>query len=318
MILVNVMNKKTENKQIQKNKQNVEVALRSYALLSLEELFAQLSSKQTGLTTAEVEEKQVELGKNIITTTKKSTPLHRLVESVINPFNIILLLIAGITYFTDVVTSTKPDYLTVIIILSLVFLSSLVAFIQSERSNAAAEKLSKMISNKADVWRDEKLVDVLLEELVPGDVIKLSAGDMLPADIRFLTTKDTFIAQSALTGESNPVEKFSKKQINSDEGLTDLSNLGFMGSNVISGSATAIILATGNNTYFGSMAKSLSGDRAKTSFERGVDLISKLLVRMMLVMVPVVFLINGVIKEDWLHALLFSISIAVEIGRAHV
>lgn len=311
MILVNVMNKKAGNKQIQKNKQNVELTLRSNALLTSEQLFVQLSSRQTGLTTGEVEEKQEELGKNVITTSNKNTPLHRLTESVVNPFNIILLLIAGITYFTDVVTSTKPDYLTVIIILSLVFLSSLVAFVQSERSNAAAEKLSNMISNKADVWRDGKLVDVLLEELVPGDVIKLSAGDMLPADVRFLTTKDTFIAQAALTGESNPVEKFSKIPSNSDDGLTDLSNLGFMGSNVISGSSTAIILATGNNTYFGSMAKSLSGDRAKTSFERGVDLISRLLVRMMLLMVPIVFLINGLVKGDWTNALLFSISIAV-------
>lgn len=311
MILVNVMNKKANNKQIQKNKQNAELTLRSNALLALDQLFTQLLSRQTGLTTEEVEEKQEELGKNVITTSNKNTPLHRLTESVINPFNIILLLIAGITYFTDVVTSTKPDYLTVIIILSLVFLSSLVAFIQSERSNAAAEKLSNMISNKTDVWRDGKLVDVLLEELVPGDVIKLSAGDMLPADVRFLTTKDTFIAQAALTGESNPVEKFSKIPSNSDVGLTDLSNLGFMGSNVISGSATAIILATGNNTYFGSMAKSLSGDRAKTSFERGVDLISRLLVRMMLLMVPIVFLINGLVKGDWTNALLFSISIAV-------
>ena len=135
--------------------------------------------------------------------------LHRLKEAVINPFNIILLLVAVVTYFTDVVASKKPDYLTVSIILSLVFLSSLVAFVQNQRSNAAAEQLSKMISNKSSVWRDGKLSEIPMDEIVPGDIVRLSAGDMLPADVRFLTTKDTFVAQAALTGESNPVEKFS-------------------------------------------------------------------------------------------------------------
>jgi len=147
--------------------------------------------------------------------------------------------------------------------------------------------------------------------VVPGDIVKLSAGHMLPADLRFLTTKDTFLAQAALTGESAPVEKFANGDNNTGDALTDLQNIGFMGSNVISGSATAVVLETGNNTYFGSMAQSLSGDRAKTSFERGVDSVSGLLVRRMLVMVPVVFLINGIAKGDWAGALLFAISIAV-------
>lgn len=308
---MNFMNKKNPGKQIQKNKHDTEVKLRSYAFLTAEELLTRLSATQAGLTSEEAENRQDEFGKNVITIGNKNTALRRLREAVVNPFNVILLLIAVISYFTDVVASSKPDYLTVIIILSLVFLSSLVAFVQSQRSNAAAETLSKMISNKADVWRDGKLTDISMDEVVPGDIVRLSAGDMLPADVRFLTTKDTFVAQAALTGESNPVEKFSDAKNKPDYGLTDLQNLGFMGSNVISGSATAMVLATGNNTYFGSMAKSLSGDRAKTSFERGVDSISRLLVRMMLVMVPIVFLINGLAKGEWPSALLFAISIAV-------
>jgi Mg2+-importing ATPase len=133
---------------------------------------------------------------------------------------------------------------------------------------------------------------------------------MIPADVRFLTTKDTFVAQAALTGESNPVEKFSVSK-SADVSLTDLKNIGFMGSNIVSGSATAIALATGNDTYFGAMAKSLSGDRAKNSFERGVDSVSGLLIRLMLVIIPVVLLINGVTKHDWAGAVLFAISIAV-------
>ncbi|HFU4084306.1 TPA: magnesium-translocating P-type ATPase [Streptococcus suis] len=311
MISVNFINKKTHSRQIQKNKHDTELKLRSYAYLTAEELFTHLSSSHTGLTNLEVENRQDKFGKNVITTGNKNTTLHRLKEAVINPFNIILLLVAVVTYFTDVVASNNPDYLTAIIILSLVFLSSLVSFIQSQRSNTAAEKLSKMISNKSSVRRDGKLIEIPMDEIVPGDIVWLSAGDMLPGDVRFLSTKDTFVAQSALTGESNPVEKFSDIRNKQDDALTDLCNIGFMGSNIVSGSATAIILTTGNNTYFGSMANNLSGNRAETSFERGVSSVSKLLLRMMLVMVPIVFLINGLMKNDWLNSLLFAISIAV-------
>jgi Mg2+-importing ATPase len=311
MVSVNFIKRKKPPRQIQKNKHDSEAKLRSCAFLVPEDLFTLLSASQSGLTNNEVENRQDEFGRNVITIGNKNTLPHRLREAVINPFNVILLLVAVVTYFTDVVASKKPDYLTVIIILSLVFLSSSVAFVQSQRSNAAAEKLSQMISNKADVWRDEKLADIPMDEVVPGDIVQLSAGDMIPADVRFLTTKDTFVAQAALTGESNPVEKFSSICSKKNDALTDLHNIGFMGSNIISGSATAIVLATGNNTYFGSMARSLSGDRAKTSFERGVDSVSKLLVRMMLVMVPVVFLINGLSKGDWPNAFLFAVSIAV-------
>lgn len=305
------MRGKNQGIQPQQNQRDTEARLRSYALLEPEALHAALSSTPAGLTQEDAENRQEEFGKNVITIGNQNTTLHRLREAVINPFNVILLLVAAVTYFTDVVVSAKPDYLTVAIILSLVLLSSLVAFVQSQRSNAAAEKLSRMISNKADVYRDGELVELPMDQVVPGDIVRLSAGDMLPADVRFLTTKDAFVAQAALTGESSPVEKFSDRESQPDAALTDLSGIGFMGSNMVSGSATALVLATGNHTYFGSMAKSLSGDRAKTSFERGVDSVSRLLVRMMLVMVPVVFVVNGLLKQDWPGALLFAISIAV-------
>ncbi len=302
---------KRVNKQLNNSRFFKDEEIRAYAFLEEEKLLSTLSAKRGGLTQEEAEERQEEFGPNVITAGTKDTALHRLREAVINPFNVILLIIASVTYFTDVMASSKPDYLTVGIIIFLVTLSSLVAFVQSQRSNAAAEKLSEMISNKADVWRDGVLTEIAMNEVVPGDIVKLSAGHMIPADVRFLTTKDTFLAQAALTGESAPVEKFSKAENNSGDTLTDLKNMGFMGSNVVSGSATAVVLMTGNSTYFGSMAKTLSGDRAKTSFERGVGSISRLLVRMMLVMVPIVFFINGVAKGDWAGALLFSFSIAV-------
>lgn len=304
-------NRKTRGGQIQKYMRDTESKLRSYAFTATDELLASFSTSRTGLSSEEAESRQIEYGKNVITTGKQNTVLHRLREAVVNPFNVILLIIAVITYFTDVILSLKPDYLTFSIILSLVFISSAVAFVQSQRSNAAVEKLSKMISNKADVWRDGKLTEIPLDRVVPGDILRLSAGDMLPADVRFLTTKDTFIAQAALTGESNPVEKFSEAKNEQVDGLTDLRNIGFMGSNVVSGSATVLAIATGNDTYFGSMAKSLTGDRAKNNFERGVDSVSLLLIRMMLVMVPIVLLINGLAKSDWSGAMLFAISIAV-------
>lgn len=305
------MKKKSLTRQNYKNVNYAEENLRFFTSLPVDELLEQLSTTENGLTSNEVEDRQDTFGKNVITIGNNNTVFHRLKEAVINPFNIILILIAIITYITDVAMSSEPDYLTVLIILSLVLISSVVAFVQDQRSNAAVESLSKMISNKADVWRDNKVTEVAMDEIVPGDIVRLSAGDMLPGDVRFLMTKDTFVSQAALTGESNPVEKFYNPKKSSKESFTDLKNIGFMGSNVVSGSAKAVVLATGNNTYFGSMAKSLSGDRAKTSFERGVDSVSKLLVHMMIVMVPIVFLINGFAKGDWPSALLFAISIAV-------
>ncbi len=308
---MNFIRKKNTNSKIRENRQNIEKNLYSYAFLTVENLLARLDTTQAGLTGKEAEIRQDKFGQNVITLGNKNTVLHRLREAVVNPFNIILLLIAVVTYFTDVVFSSSPDYLTVVIVLSLVLLASAVAFVQSERSNSAAESLTQMISNRADVWRDGVLIEIPMDEIVPGDIVRLSAGDMLPADVRFLSSKDTFVAQAALTGESNPVEKFSDIPGSSDDALTDLRNIGFMGSNIISGSATSVVLATGNDTYFGSMAESLSGDKAQTSFERGVSSVSRLLVRMMLVMVPAVFLINGIAKGEWSSALLFSISIAV-------
>lgn len=299
------------NTQITRNKRESEARIRALAFQDEKELLTELVTSLSGLDQEQIEARQEEDGKNIITAGTRNTMLHRLREATVNPFNIVLLFIAVITLFTDVIYSSKPDFVTVGIILALVLVSGLVAFVQGERSNAAAEKLSKMISNKADVWREGELTEIAISEVVVGDMVRLSAGDMIPADVRFLMTKDTFVAQAALTGESNPVEKFSDIRSRQEDVLTDLQNIGFMGSNIVSGSATAVVLAIGNETYIGSMAKTLSGDRAKNSFERGVDSVSGLLIRLMLIMVPVVFLINGFTKHDWISALLFAITVAV-------
>ena len=302
-----IFNKKTT---VQK-KNECEAVIRDFAFMDLKELFSLLETSMQGISAEKAEEKIEDVGYNVIVTDKEKGVFGRLIEALINPFNLVLFLVAIITFITDVILSEKADITTSVIIISLILISSAISFFQGEKSNNAAAKLSKMISNKADVWRDGKLTEIGIDEVVPGDIVKLSAGDMLPGDVRFITTKDAFIAQSSLTGESAPVEKFSDIRNAETDSLTDLSGIGFMGTNMLSGSATAIVLTTGNDTYFGSMAKSLSGDKAKNSFERGVDSVSSLLLKFMLVMVPVIFLINGLTKGDWAASLLFAVTMAV-------
>lgn len=294
----------------------VDNKLKGFSSMPVAELYEALESKEIGLTTEEAVRKIDEHGENAIVIDSKNTPFTRLRDALINPFNIVLLVIAVITLLTDVVFAETSEYLTFSIIISLVIISSTVAFIQGERSNKTAENLTKLISNKVDVKRDGIFVEKEIEEITVGDIIKLSAGDMLPADVRFISAKDVFIAQAALTGESNPVEKFSEVKQEQEVAITELDNIGFMGSNIVSGSATAIVLSVGNSTYFGSMAMSLSATRVKNSFEKGVDSVSKLLIHYMIVMVPLIFIINGITKaggmeNPWLTSLLFAVSIAV-------
>ncbi len=288
-----------------------EAALRRYSRMEEQALLTLLETSARGISSTAAEEKLEKVGRNTIVTGKEKGVLSRLLEALVNPFNLVLFLVAVITFVTDVLLAQKADVTTAAIIVALILLSSAVSFFQGEKSNNAAAKLSKMISNKADVWRDGAVTEINLDEVVPGDIVRLSAGDMLPGDVRFLATKDAFLAQSALTGESAPVEKFASARGGEKDALTNLANIGFLGTNLLSGSATALVLTTGNDTYFGSMAQSLSGDRSKNSFERGVESVSRLLMRFMLVMVPVIFVINGLTKGDWGAALLFAVTVAV-------
>ena len=206
---MNFIHVRKNARQIQQQKRDAETRMREMAFLPDDELFAKLAAVPTGLTAETAEEKLEEFGRNVITTGNTNTALRRLREATINPFNVILMVIAIITVFTDIIYAGSNSWSTVIIIVSLIILSSAVAFVQSTRSNTAAEQLTKMISNKADALRDGRWTELPIDEIVQGDIVRLSAGDMLPADVRFLTTKDTFVAQAALTGESNPVEKFN-------------------------------------------------------------------------------------------------------------
>ncbi|MCL1975909.1 MAG: magnesium-translocating P-type ATPase [Firmicutes bacterium] len=253
-------------------------------------------------------------GENKISHQKGDTLLKRVFDAFVNPFTVVLFVIAAISLVTDVLLTQAPkaDYTAFIIILSMVMISGLMRFTQEERSNHAAEKLSEMVETTIAVKRAEiGKVEIPIDEVVVGDIIYLAAGDMVPADVRILQAKDLFISQSSLTGESEPLEKICSAISDPVLNPLELDNLAFMGSNVISGSALAIVINVGDYTIFGSLAHQLSGEKVITSFEKGVNSVSWILIRFMLVMVPVVLLINGFTKGDWLQALLFAISVAV-------
>ena len=292
-------------------KQAVEQHLIDISRLKDEALYEKFKTSEDGLNPVEAAERLEEYGQNIIDLGNEHRLLSRIKDAVINPFNIVLIVVAIVTLLTDVVFSDEPSPATFIMLVLVILISGIISFVQSEKSNSAAQKLQKMITNRIDVIRNGSEVEISIEDAVPGDVVKLASGDMIPGDVRFIETKDLFIDQSQLTGESNPVEKFTA--CTQDSGVTDLANIGFMGSNVVSGSARAIILTTGGSTYFGSMAGSLNSYQEKSTFEQNLDSISKLLIRFMAVTVPVIFVANLLTKGNWLQSLMFGITIAVGI-----
>lgn len=277
-----------------------------------EELLGLYSVPAGGLTDALAERSRDEYGANILTNGKKDSAAKRLAEAFISPFTLVLLALAVISVFTDIVFASAGErsYATVGIISAMVIISGTLRYVQETRSCNVAEKLTGMLHTTACAERGGVKREIPIEEIAVGDLIHLSAGDMIPADLRILTAKDLFISQSALTGESEPVEKTACSGGARDT-LTDTENLAFMGSNVVSGSATAVAVAVGNGTMLGNMAGSLNGEAPKTAFEKGVNSVSWVLIRFMLIMVPVVLFINGFTKGDWVQALLFAISVAV-------
>lgn len=277
-----------------------------------EELLGLYNVPAGGLTDALAERSRDEYGANILTNGKKDSAAKRLAEAFISPFTLVLLALAVISVFTDIVFASAGErsYATVGIISAMVIISGTLRYVQETRSCNVAEKLTGMLHTTACAERGGVKREIPIEEIAIGDLIHLSAGDMIPADLRILAAKDLFISQSALTGESEPVEKTACSGGARDT-LTDTENLAFMGSNVVSGSATAVAVAVGNGTMLGNMAGSLNGEAPKTAFEKGVNSVSWVLIRFMLIMAPVVLFINGFTKGDWVQALLFAISVAV-------
>lgn len=268
-----------------------------------------------GLDQEQVEENRDLYGENTITKGQEDSIFKKIYESIINPFTIILLVIAFISLVTNVWLA-KPgqeDPTTSIIIVVLVLISGGIRFVQELRSDKATTNLSKMIVNTATVIRDGLEQELPIDDLVVGDLVKLSAGDMIPADVILFESRDFFVQQSGLTGESDAVEKLAlNKATNQNvDSLLEAESLAFMGTNVISGSATAMVLAVGDDTMMGAIEQTLNTYDEPTSFEREMNSISWLLIRLMLVMVPIVFLANGLTDGDWLEAGVFALSVGV-------
>jgi len=265
---------------------------------------AQLNTTPSGLNPQEVEARLEEYGPNIIAKEKRKTWLMRLWDNVTNPLVILLVVLGVISFLTG-------DLRATVMILLMVLLGIVLRYFQESRADKAAEALQAMVSTTASVVRAGKRQEIPLKELVPGDIVTLSAGDMVPADVRVLSVKDLFLNQSALTGESLPVEKTPAAVGESAKSPLEMGNLCFMGSNVESGTGTALVVHTGSETYFGSLASSITGQRQLTSFDKGITSFTWLMIGFMGVMVPLVFLFNGISKGNWLEAFLFALAVAV-------
>ncbi|MEN6571587.1 MAG: magnesium-translocating P-type ATPase [Anaerolineaceae bacterium] len=291
----------------QKNRQvdnRISERLNSSLILDENALLDTLNTRPTGLTSEEAEEALEKFGANIVASEQHVTLFQRLWENIKNPLVILLSILSVVSFVTG-------DMRAGILIAAMVLLGIVLRFVQETKADSAADALHKIVSTTATVMRDGQRRELPLEEIVPGDMIFLSAGDMIPADVRVLSAKDLFINQSALTGESVPVEKIAMDQTGILKNPLESQTLAFMGSNVESGAGTAVVIGTGVNTYFGSMANRITGRRQATSFDKGINQFTWLMISFMAVLVPLVFVINGLTKHDWLEAFLFATAVAV-------
>ncbi|WP_265648349.1 magnesium-translocating P-type ATPase [Enterococcus hirae] len=285
----------------------------AFAGKTKQELLNFFHSTDQGMKDEQIEESREKYGENSISYGKKTPFIVEALKAYITPFTLVLIALGVISFITEYVLAAPgdKDLFGVIIIFTMVIVSGTMTLVQSVRSNQAAEKLKSLVKVTAAVKRNGDYTEIPMEEIVCGDLVRLSAGDMIPADMRLFSAKDLFISQAALTGESYPVEK--QAIVYDDETLSETSyeNLAFMGSNVISGSAEGIIVSVGNETLFGHVAQTLSEKPIKSSFEIGIHKTSMLLIKFMALMAPTVIVINGLTKGDWLEAFLFGLSVAV-------
>ena len=286
--------------------------LRDCALSSAAEACASLGSAENGQSAARSAKMREKYGSNSLPAAKRKSAALRFIEAFVNPFTVILFVLALVSVFTDIVFAENGErnYVTVCVIAVMVFVSGILRFVQETRSGNAAARLSAMVTAKSEILRGGERCEIAVSEIAVGDLVVLSAGDMIPADMRIVSACDLFISQSALTGESEPEEK-TADAVSAYGAPAACSCLAFMGTNVVSGSGKGLVVATGGDTLLGQTAKSLTGKPVKTAFEKGVASVSHTLIAFMLVMVPVVFLINGFTKGDWMGAALFAVSIAV-------
>src|SRR5579859_1467959 len=269
-----------------------------------DEVLQTLETRLTGLTGDEAQTRLKTYGLNEVAREKRLTPLNRLYHVVKNPLVVLLSILALISVATG-------DLRAAIVIMVMVLLGVVLRYVQEAQADDSAEKLRALVTTMVTARHDGKNQDIRLDQLVPGDLIHLAAGDMVPADVRILSSRDLFVNQATLTGEMMPVEKFDKAEKRDTENPLEIPSLCFLGTNVETGTATAAVLTTGKDTYLGSLAHEIVGQRVLTSFDKGIDGFTWLMIRFILVMVPAVFLINGLSKKDWLEAFFFAMAVAV-------
>ena len=284
------------------------------ATISKTEFINKYKIKGKGLSTREANERIKKYGLNEVKQAKPKKWYHYFIDSLFSPFNCILLGIVCILIYTDIYLPETPSYANIIVIAILVTASTLLDFIEEYRSNRAAEELKKIVATTTTVVRDNKEIQIPINQVTIGDSVILSAGSMIPADLRIIDAKDLYVGQSSLTGESDSVPKLSSTDIKKEEieNITDLDTICFMGTNVISGSAKGIVIKIGDSTYFGKVAHTLTKGKPKTAFQKGIENISRLLIHFMLTMIPLVFLLNAW-KHNIVTAFTFAVAIAIAI-----
>ena len=280
--------------------------------MSKDEFIQKYRITEKGITNEEAEAKLHKLGPNEIRQAKPKKWYNYFWESLVTPFNCILIGIALILIYTDVILAETPSYANIIVIAILVIASTLLDFFEEYRSNKAAEKLKKMVETKTTVIRNGKKLDIPIKDVVIGDTVVLSAGSMIPADLRVIEAKDLYVGQSSLTGESDSVKKTVELEDKENEidNISDFDNICFMGTNVVSGSAKGVVIKTADSTYFGKIAHTITAGKDKTAFQKGIENISRLLIKFMLFMIPLVFAIN-VEKHEFVTAFTFAVAIAI-------
>src|SRR6266436_180243 len=282
----------------------VSARLAEAARMETADVLRLLDTSASGLTAEAAATRLEQYGPNEVASERRTSWVWRLLHTTRNPLVILLSVLAAISYATG-------DARAGTMMLLMVVLGVVLRFVQESKADTAAAKLKAMIRVTASVVREGKVEEVPLHQLVPGDIVKLSAGDMVPADVRLISSKDLFLTQATLTGESMPVEKFDTRDVRENAAHLELSNVCFLGTSVESGTAVAVVVETGVHTYLGSMAKSMASQQVETSFDKGVRKFTWVMIRFMMVMVPLVFVINGLTKHDWREAFFFAMAVAV-------
>lgn len=301
------------NKKIKNPKEDLSV-LELYGnecLLPKDEFLKKYHIKENGLSQNDAVSLLQKYGFNEIKQAKSKKWYHYFFSSLFSPFNSILLGIVLILIYTDIILPSTPSYANILVILVLIIASTLLDFFEEYRSNKAAEKLKELVATTCVVIRDGKETEIPIKEVTIGDVVKLSAGSMIPSDLRIIEAKDLYVGQATLTGESEAVKKLVNSEMNEEDldNISDLDTICFMGTNVISGSAKGVIIKTGDSTYFGNIAHTISKGKPKTTFQKDIEGISKLLIRFMIIMIPIVFLLNA-----WKHSIITAFTFAVAIA----